>query len=286
MNEPNNNTHYNSEESTGYTFTPEGIAVPIQPAAPVTEVQAERFRGIMARVFVWMFSGLLVSGISGVLLAVTPIGTILWTNPVSIVVLVIAQLVTALVFSRMVAKVKPEVATVLFFLYSLLTGVTIAALLLTYELSSVISALFATAVVFGGMALWGAKTRRDLSAIGAAGRMLLLGAIVMSLVNLLLFFVAPGVFTVLDAVLNYVVLAIFIGLTAYDMQKIRRLAMEPGLVEAMDPAARADLIVDEQSAAALALRADRTIAIHGALMLYLDFINIFIRILRIFGRER
>ncbi len=277
-----NNDHHNTEDRPAYTYTPEGIAVPVS----MTVEREARFRGIMSRVFVWMFAGLLVSGISGVLLAVTPLGTALWSNPVSMVVLVIAQLATALVFTRMVARVRPEVATVLFFFYSLLTGVTIAALLLTYELASVISALFATAVVFGGMALWGAKTRRDLSAIGAAGRMLLIGAIVMSLFNLFLFFVAPGVFTLLDAALNYVVLAIFVGLTAYDMQKIRRLAMEPGLVEALDPAARAGTIGDAEGAAALALRADRTIAIHGALMLYLDFINIFIRILRIFGRER
>ncbi|MDI9469018.1 MAG: Bax inhibitor-1/YccA family protein [Bacillota bacterium] len=275
----------NSEQSTGYSYTPEGIAVPAA-TVPLTAERQARFRGIMSRIFLWMFAGLLVSGISGVLLAVTPLGRAVWSHPMSIIILVVAQLATALIFTRMVAKVRPEIAIGLFFLYSMLTGVTISALLLTYELSSVISALFATAVVFGVMAFWGARTRRDLSAIGAAGRMLLIGALVMSLVNLALFFIAPGVFTVLDAALNYVILAIFVGLTAYDMQKIRQLAMNPELVEALDPAARASYGAAAEGQAALALRADRTIAIHGALMLYLDFINIFIRILAIFGRRR
>ena len=126
-----------------------------------------------------------------------------------------------------------------------------------------------TALVFGAMAIWGHNTKKDLSTIGTVGRMLLFGAIIVSFVNIILYFFAPGFGTALDMILNYVILAIFVGLTAYDMQKIREHALMMGAFE--------------QNEQAVAAR--KVVATQGALTLYLDFINIFIRILSIFGRR-
>ena len=288
-----------NEQQGGYRYTDEqqrnlanitGRSQPTgiggqQAEATMSVEQTNRFRSIMSRVFVWMFAGLVISGVVGVLIATTPLSHAL-LQPMVLMILLITQLVVVLVLSHSLRKVRPNVARALFIAYSALTGVTIAVLLLSYELSSVIYSLFGAGVVFGVMALWGARTQRDLSGIGTVGRMLLIGAILMSLVNMVLFFVMPGAFQIIDAVLNYVILAIFVGLTAYDMQRIRAMAMNPEMIEAYDPANQSTGSYNSMTAAATATRADDTIAIYGALMLYLDFINIFIRILRIFGRRR
>jgi FtsH-binding integral membrane protein len=100
--------------------------------------------------------------------------------------------------------------------------------------------------------------------------MLLIGAIVVTLVNLLLYLIAPNFATVVDMILNYVILAIFVGLTAYDMQKIKAYALESGAFGYGEAA----------------LAQQKVVATYGALSLYLDFINIFIRILSIFGRKK
>lgn len=226
---------------------------------------------IMSRVFLQLFTGLLLTAVAAVFFAFSGITlSLLLTNPSLIIVTSVIQLAVVIVFSVTLRKAKPALSTALFYVYSILTAFTLSVYFFYFELGSILYSFGITALVFGAMALWGHNTKKDLTPLGAAGHMLLFGAIIVSLVNLLLYFVAPGFATVVDMILNYVILAVFVGLTAYDMQKIRKYAIANGaLTNGPEAVAQQNVV-----------------ATYGALSLYLDFINIFIRILSIFGRRK
>lgn len=246
-------------------------AVASMNADPV--VAGKVMKGVLSKVFLYMFSGLLISGVIAIA-AMMSRGFLyfLYANSWLYTGAALIQLVVVFAFSFASRKAKAGTARVLFYLYSVITGITLSVYLSIFSFESVALAFVITALTFGGMAVWGYTTKKDLSTIGAAGRMLLIGAIIASLVNLVLFFIAPGFASVLDMVLNYVVVAIFVGLTAYDMQKIKLMAEQSGVYYA------------GEGREAVALR--ETIAINGALNLYLDFINIFIRLLAITGKRK
>ena len=157
----------------------------------------------------------------------------------------------------MIHKLSLSTATLLFILYSVLNGLTLSVIFLAYTMESITSVFFITAGTFATMALVGYTTKKDLSSMGRILTMALIGLIIATLVNL--FMQSSG----LAMILNYVGVLVFVGLTAYDTQKIKEM-----LIMAGD--------AGEQG---------QKLALMGSLSLYLDFINLFLYLLRIFGSK-
>ncbi|MCI8309527.1 MAG: Bax inhibitor-1/YccA family protein [Clostridia bacterium] len=168
---------------------------------------------------------------------------------------IIAELVVVLVFSFGFRKFSPGVVTALFFAYAILTGVTFSSIFILFELESIVYAFIGSATIFGILAYVGKNTNKDLTKFGTILSVTLLVGLIVSLINL---FVGYGP---LEIALDWIILAIFMGFTVYDMNKITNIQME-GYMD------------------------DEHLYVYGAMELYLDFINIFIRILYLFGNRR
>jgi len=206
----------------------------------------------IASTLVWMFFGLLSTGIIAAVTYYTgvfvEVATTAWP------VLLITEVVIAILFGFCFHKLSTGVVTFLFFLYSMITGATFSIIFVAYDLTTIAYALFATAGFFGVLAYMGYKTQRDLSKFGNILFAALIVAVILTIFNI--FIGSSG----LDIVLDWAILAIFAGLTAYDMNKIKEMSQTG---------------YDQEK-----------VAIYGAMQLYLDFINIFLRILEIFGSRR
>ena len=211
-------------------------------------------RSTLGKTFLWMFMGLLATAIVAVFCATTGI-TETFALSGGLAIACILELVVVLVFSLCFRKLSSGTVTVLFFLYSMISGITLSTIFFVYEIESIALSFFGTAGVFGTLAYMGYKTDRDVSSMGT---ILITGLIVSIIVSIINLFVMNSI---LEVVLNWVILAIFLGFTIYDMNKIKNI-LESGEYES-----------------------DK-VAIYGAMELYLDFINIFIRILLIFGKRR
>ena len=161
--------------------------------------------------------------------------------------------------SRFIDRLSLTTATLLFILYSALNGATLSVIFLAYSADVITKVFFITAGTFGVMAAFGYFTKTDLTGLGKLLIMALVGIIIASLVNLLLLKSSS-----FDLILSYIGVLVFVGLTAYDSQKIKRM-----LAQAEDMGEGA-----------------QKMALLGSLTLYLDFINLFLYLLRIFGRER
>jgi uncharacterized protein len=215
---------------------------------------AVRQTDVVNKSFAWMFVGLLLTGISSLIVSSsTALFDIFNSNPLVFFGLILAELALVFFLSARIQKISLGVAVTLFLLYSLLNGVTLSAIFLIYTSNSVATTFFITSVLFGVMALYGITTKRDLTSIGNLALMALIGVILVSVVNIFL------KSDTLSYVISFVAVAIFIGLTAYDTQKIKRMA-EMGAGENM--------------------------GVLGALTLYLDFINLFLNLLRLLGKRR
>ena len=212
-------------------------------------------------VYGWMAIALAISGVVAWLVANAVRTRSLTLTPGMMLGCVLAELALVFVLSAAVMKLAPAIAALIFVGYAALNGVTLSVLLLAYAKATVQMAFFATAGTFAAMAIFGTVTQRNLSAIGRYGTMALIGIIIASLVNL--FMRSSG----LDAIITYVAVAVFIALTAWDAQKVRHLAEAEQHGE-----------IDSTMANRLGLLC--------ALELYLDFVNLFIYLLRIFGRGR
>ncbi len=199
-----------------------------------------------------MFLGLLVTFATGYAVS---------SNPVMIenvfggmfYIFIILELVLVLVLSARVMKMSPVGAKMCFLLYSFVSGLTFSSIFIVYNLTSITSVFLISALVFGIMALIGYTTKVDLTKVGFYLMMALIGAIIVMIVNI--FLNNPMV----DTFISIVCLIVFIGITAYDVQKIKALESS-GLPE-------------------------DNLAIYGALDLYLDFINIFLHLLQFFGKS-
>lgn len=214
----------------------------------------------MAQVYGWMTCGLLLTSFVAWFAARTPqIMMAVFSSQLTFFGLIIAQLVLVFVLSGMVHRLSGAVATTLFMLYSALTGLTFASIFLVYTYSSIASTFLVTGATFGAMSLYGYTTRRDLSRMGSLLFMALIGIIIASLVNIWL------KSTPLMWAITYIGVLVFVGLTAYDTQKLKAIG------EQIDINDRENL---------------RRYSILGALTLYLDFINLFLMLLRIFGNRR
>ena len=206
----------------------------------------------LAQTFLWMFLGLLSTGIIAAITYYT--GAIIEIAN-SWQVILIAQVVIAIVFGLFFHKLSSGMVTLLFFGYSMITGLTFSVIFAAFELTTIAYALFATSAFFGILAYIGYKTEKDLSSLGTILMAALIVALILTLVN---FFIGSDG---LDIILDWAILGIFAGLTAYDMNKVKMMSETYGY--------------DQEK-----------VAIYGAMQLYLDFINMFLRILEIFGDRR
>lgn len=220
----------------------------------VEEEQRLYFRGV----FAWMFLGLLVSAIASfVVISNVQLANLILGTPLFWVIL-IAELLLVVALAGFIRKVSATTATVLFILYSLFTGLTLAVIFLAYTLGSIILVFLLAAGIFGAMALWGFITKTDLSKLGTLFIFALLGIIVASVVNLWL------QNSMADLVLSVLAIIVFMGLTAYDVQRLKRI----------------NVIGNHGTSE------NHKETIIGALTLYLDFINLFLNLLRLMGKRR
>lgn len=214
-------------------------------------------KAFMRKVYGWMSSGLLITTlVSFYVFSTGFLGNFL--NSTTLIILFVAQFGAVIALSGWAMKMSTPVAAALFVVYSALTGLTLSSIFYIYTIGSIINVFLTAAITFGALSFWGFITKRDLTAWGSFFFIGLIGIIVASLVNL---FLASSA---LDFVISVIGVLVFAGLTAYDTQKIKEMhlvRMSGGSVEA-------------------------NTAIVGALVLYLDFINLFLMLLRLFGDRR
>jgi hypothetical protein len=214
----------------------------------------ESQRAFMSRVHGWMFAGLMLTG----LMALVTVSNeallrtvVAWRMP-----LLLVQLGAVLALSFLAPRLSGPVAAAMFLGYSALTGMTLSIYFLIYTAGSIAQAFFLTAGVYGAMAVYGTVTKKNLGAWGTFLFMGLVGVLLASVVNIFMRSDAVSFVVACAAVI------VFAGLTAYDTQKLREMHAGTGYSSAA------------------------TVSIVGALTLYLDFINLFLAILRLMGRRR
>jgi FtsH-binding integral membrane protein len=227
-------------------------------SAPRIAAESEELTFVQ-RVFSWMAIGLTVTGAVATVIG-TSVDENYWQDHSGLMIgLIVLELAVVFGLIFLINRISATVATAAFFLYSALNGVTLSIIFAVYTTASIGATFFVTAGMFGAMAAIGWVTKRDLSKMGSILFMALIGIILASIVNI---FVASSA---LYWIITYAGVVIFAGLTAYDMQKIKNMQ-----------AAGADAYSEQ----------GRKAAVMGALALYLDFINLFLFLLRIFGSRR
>ncbi len=216
-------------------------------------------RTLLKNVYCWMALALVITGLSAYYVATSPsLVETIFSGP-TFWILIIGELALVFILSARINKMSFTTAGLLFVAYSIVNGLTLSVILLAYTMESVASTFFITAGTFGAMAVIGHFTKKDLSSIGQILLMALIGLVIASIVNIFL-----GSST-MSMIISYVGVLIFVGLTAYDAQKIKKMIGDYGF-EINDNTMK--------------------IALMGALELYLDFINLFIHLLRILGDRR
>jgi len=229
-----------------------------QMPASYDAIAAEQQR-FMVRVYNWMTTGLGFTGLVAFVIADSPaITALIFGNPFIPIVLFIAQIGLVFWLAARVMQMSVQQAKGVFVLYALLMGVTFSTVFLTYTAASITSTFLVTAGTFGAMSFYGYTTKKDLTSWGSFLFMGLIGIIIASIVNM---FLASST---MSWVITYAGVLIFVGLTAYDTQKIKEM----------------NILGNEGT------DEDTKEAIRGALSLYLDFINLFLMLLRIMGSRR
>ena len=220
---------------------------------------SEAFPILMRKVYLWMALALVITGVTAFGVATSPgVLSVIYGNQIVFWGLIIAELALVFAISGAINRLSLTTATLLFVLYSVINGAVLSSIFLIYTASSIASVFFITAGTFAVMAFIGYTTKTDLTSMGKILLMALIGMIIASLVNV--FFVKSTGF---DLIISYLGVLIFVGLTAYDSQKIKQmLQMAPDAGET-----------------------SQKLALVGALSLYLDFINLFIYLLRILGKR-
>jgi len=218
----------------------------------------------MTKVFGWLFMGLLLTAATSfifisMLADETSLAFGLFANPAFFIVVVVAELILVFALSRTLTKIQAGTAKLMYGVYAVLNGITLSYILLVYAGAAVTQAFLMAAVFFGVMCLYGWFTKSDMTSVG---RLLTVGLIVLILAMVINMFMGSGT---LDLIVCLAGVAIFVGLTAYDVQKIKNQYYTYAAASGEEMASKT--------------------AIMGALALYLDFINMFIFILRILGRR-
>lgn len=217
------------------------------------------FPALMRKVYVWMTMALVITGITAYGVALSPaLLSVIFSSNITFFGLILVELGLVFWLSARLMKMSLTTATLMFVLYSAINGATLSAIFIAYSPTIITKVFFITAGTFAATAAYGYFTKTDLTSFGKLFLMALIGIIIATVVNI--FIKSEG----LDLVISYIGVLIFVGLTAYDSQKIKEM---------------------------LALQTDggevaQKIALMGALSLYLDFINLFLYLLRIFGRNR
>ncbi|HWA33642.1 MAG TPA: Bax inhibitor-1/YccA family protein [Cyclobacteriaceae bacterium] len=228
------------------------------PTITAEEAIAETQR-FMTKVYSWMSFALIVTGFVAMYTAQSPaLLELVFGSSWTIIGLIIVEIVMVGALAGWVSKMSAMTATLIFILYSALNGVTLSGIFLVYTSESIASTFFISAATFGAMSIYGYTTKSDLSKWGSLLFMGLIGLVIAGLVNL---FMRSSVLSLVTSCFGVL---IFVGLTAYDTQKIKNM----------------NIIGNEGT------EEDKKEAIMGALTLYLDFINLFVYLLRLFGRRK
>ncbi|HEV2021182.1 MAG TPA: Bax inhibitor-1/YccA family protein [Terriglobales bacterium] len=215
-------------------------------------------RTFISRVYGWMAGGLAITGLVAAYTANNPALVKAIFGSGLFWVLILAELGIVAALSWAIKHMTPVMAFSAFLFYAALNGLTLSVIFLIYTAESIGLTFFITAGTFGAMCIYGATTKRDLTSMGSLLFMALIGLVLASVVNI--FWHSSGLYWVV----TYAGILIFVGLTAYDAQKIKQ--MHAAGMEGSEE--------------------DRKAAILGALALYLDFINLFLYLLRLFGRRK
>ncbi|MDO4930696.1 MAG: Bax inhibitor-1/YccA family protein [Bacteroidales bacterium] len=219
--------------------------------------RATAFSALMRKMYLWMTLGLAMTGLTAAYVASNAaLMQTIFGSSSTLLILIIAEVALVWILSARIMKMSFMTAGLMFAAYSILNGATLSVIFLAYSAEVIATTFFATAGTFGAMSLIGYFVKRDLSAIGRFCFMALIGIIIASIVNI---FVASSA---LYWGITYLGVLIFAGLTAYDTQKLKLMMMQYG---------------DELNEGTMKL------ALLGSLTLYLDFINLFLFLLRIFG---
>lgn len=219
------------------------------------------FAALMRKVYVWMTLALTVTGLTAYCVASNPQLTynLFGQSSTTVWVLILAELAIVFTLSAAINRLSFMVASLLFVAYSVLNGLTFSFIFLVYTLGSISSVFFITAGTFAAMSFIGYTTRKDLTGMGKILIMALIGIIIATVVNI--FIKSSG----LMMFVSYIGVLVFVGLTAYDTQKIKKMFLQAG-TEVND--------------------STQKLALLGSLTLYLDFINLFLYLLRILGDRR
>lgn len=217
------------------------------------------FPALMQKVYTWMALAMVITGVTAYGVANSPaILNMIYSNQMVLWGLIIAELALVFGISGMINRISLTTATLMFVAYSVLNGAMLSSIFLVYTMSSIGQVFFVTSATFGVMAFIGYTTKTDLTSMGKILFMALIGIIIATVVNI---FVGS---TGLQTVISYLGVLIFVGLTAYDSQKIKQMLYDQE-------------VADEGA---------QKLALIGALTLYLDFINLFLYLLRIMGSRR
>ncbi len=216
------------------------------------------FPALMRKVYLWMSMALVITGFTAYLVASNyALQELIFGNQAVMWILIIAELAIVFGVSAAINKLSLTMATLLFVLYAIINGAVLSMIFLVYTASSIAMVFFITAGTFAAMSIYGYTTKSDLTSWGKILIMGVIGLVIASVVNIFLKSSA------LEMIVSYVGVLIFVGLTAYDTQKIKQMCLQaPDMGETM-----------------------QKYALLGALSLYLDFINLFIYLLRILGRR-
>ena len=209
---------------------------------------------LISKTFLWMCFGLLVTFLTGYFVSNSEVMLENIYGGMSYIIFIIVELVLVIVLSARVMKMKPATAKVCFLLYSFVSGLTFASIFVYYAIGSIMLIFLVASVIFAVMALIGYLTKVDLTRVGTYLFFALIAAIITMIVNIFLDSLT------LSMIISVVCVLIFVGITAFDVQKIKMLE-NSGLPQ-------------------------ENLAIYGALDLYLDFINLFLHLLQLFGRSR
>jgi len=215
-----------------------------------------RVRAFIRSVYGWMFGGLLLTAAAALWVVLSPsMQNLIFGTPFVAIGLIIAELVIVGFLSFRVMKMTAATAASAFLVYSFLNGLTLSVICWTYTQASIVQAFITAGAMFGAMSVYGLVTKRDLTSWGSFFMMGLFGVLICGFIN---FFLHSNA---LSFVFSVVGLFVFIGLTAWDNQKLKAMATVAGPMQ-------------------------ENVAVIGALQLYLDFINMFLFLLRLFGRRR
>lgn len=215
---------------------------------------------LFRQVYLWMAMALAITGFMAMLVAGSPaLMNMIFSSKITFFALIIIELGVVIYMSARIQKISFTTATFMFIIYSLLNGATMASIFVLYTATSIASTFFITAGTFAVMCIYGYLTKRDLTTVGNICLMAVIGLIIAMLVNMFL------QSSMMSLIISGIGVLVFVGLTAYDTQKIKRLLTAEGME------------VNEST---------KKVALLGSLTLYLDFINLFLYLLRFLGDRR